>query len=71
MFDLLKFMNVYENQETVEVPMGLLRDLSLIAFDYANPEGPKYHGLPLTTKGVALNAGNIAAELHSDKIKNL
>jgi len=56
----------YENQEKVEVPIGLLKDLAEIAFDYANPDGAKYHGLPLTAKRIALNAGSVASEIVMD-----
>ena len=53
--------------KTVEVPVNLLNDLAMIAFDYANPEGPSFHGLPLTAKGIALLAGDKASELLSQQ----
>ena len=53
----------YKDHPKVKIPLSLLKDLAEIAFDYANPEGAKYHGLPLTAKQIALNAGNTASEI--------
>lgn len=55
--------SIYGFSERVQVPKALLKDLAEIAFDYANPDGAKYHGLPMTAKGIARVAGNEAAKI--------